>query len=165
MENRKNNITMIAAVGRNNEIGKNNKLIWHISEDLKYFKEQTMNKPIVMGLKTFKSLPNLLSGREHLVLTHQQMYIPNVTVFTNKEDILKYAKNLEKEVMVIGGSSIYYQFMDYADKILLTKIDREDKDADSYFPLIDEKEWDIRKIADLEENNIKYKRLEYKRKV
>ena len=67
------NVTMIAAVGKNLELGKDNKLLWHLPEDLQFFKEQTMGKPIIMGKKTLDSLPRLLPGRLHLVLTHQQL--------------------------------------------------------------------------------------------
>ena len=75
------NITIIAAIGRNRELGKNNDLIWHFREDMKFFKEQTMGKPIVMGYKTLESLPKLLPGRKHIVLTSRNLELdPSIVI-------------------------------------------------------------------------------------
>ena len=93
------NITMIAAIGKNRELGKNNDLIWHLKEDMKFFKDQTMGKPIVMGRKTFESLPKLLPGRKHIILTKQKLDVPEeVLLFHNKEDVLDYIKSYQEEV-------------------------------------------------------------------
>ena len=83
------NISMIAAVGKNLEIGKNNQLIWHIKEDMKFFREQTMGKPIIMGRKTLESLSKLLPGRKHIVLTRQNLELdPQIMVVHSKEELL-----------------------------------------------------------------------------
>ena len=159
------NITMIAAIGKNRELGKNNDLIWHLKEDMKFFKDQTMGKPIVMGRKTFESLPKLLPGRKHIILTKQKLDVPEeVLLFHNKEDVLDYIKSYQEEVMIIGGASIYKEFLEDSNKLVLTEIDDEDKTADTYFPYFDKEEWLKEELSTEEENNIKYKHIIYTRK-
>lgn len=159
------NITMIAAIGKNRELGKNNDLIWHLKEDMKFFKDQTMGKPIVMGRKTFESLPKLLPGRKHIILTKQKLDVPEeVLLFHNKEDVLDYIKSYQEEVMIIGGASIYKEFLEDSNKLVLTEIDDEDKTADTYFPYFDKNEWLKEELSTEEENNIKYKHIIYTRK-
>lgn len=159
------NITMIAAIGKNRELGKNNDLIWRLKEDMKFFKDQTMGKPIVMGRKTFESLPKLLPGRKHIILTKQKLDVPEeVLLFHNKEDVLDYIKSYQEEVMIIGGASIYKEFLEDSNKLVLTEIDDEDKTADTYFPYFDKEEWLKEELSNEEENNIKYKHMIYTRK-
>jgi dihydrofolate reductase len=158
------NLTLIAAIGKNNELGKNNDLIWHLHEDMKFFKENTMGKPIVMGKKTLDSLPKLLPGRKHLVLTHQDIQIEGVLTFKSKEELLNYLDSYEDEVMVIGGASVYEEFLENADRMLLTEIDAECNDADKYFPSFNKEEWEQKVLCGHLEKGISYKHLEYKRK-
>ena len=129
------NITLIAAIGKNGELGKDNTLIWKLKEDMRFFKENTMGKPILMGINTLYSLPRLLPGRKHIVLTHQDISIEGVKVYHDKQELLDYIASLPQEVMVIGGASIYSQFINYADTMLLTEIDAEEK-ADVYFDIV-----------------------------
>jgi len=158
------NITMIAAIGKNNELGKNNQLIWHLKEDLKFFRDQTINKPIVMGIKTFESLPGLLPKRKHIVLTRRDIDLgPEVDVFHSIDELLNSIKEYE-EVMIIGGASIYKQFLEYADKLILTEIEAEDSSADAYFPTFNHDEWNAKLIAEKTEGSISYKHLVYTRK-
>ena len=97
------NITMIAAIGKNYELGKNNQLLWHLKGDMKFFKEMTMHKPIIMGRKTLESLPGLLPGRKHLVLTSQNLDLPDqVLVFHSLSSLLNYISRYPDEVLVIG---------------------------------------------------------------
>lgn len=158
------NLTMIAAVGQNNELGKDNKLLWYLPEDLRFFKEQTMSKPIVMGKNTLDSLPRLLPGRKHLVLTHQEIE-PNdqIMVFHNIQSLVDYIETLEEEVMVIGGAQIYKQLLDLSDKMLLTEI-AATKEADSYFPHFDKTEWESVELCKHKHNDISYKHMVYTRK-
>ena len=156
------NITMIAAVGKNLELGKDNGLIWHLKGDLKFFKEQTMGKPIVMGYKTFESLPKLLPGRKHIILTRRSIEIPSVLIVHSIDELLEKVLNME-EVMIIGGASIYEQMLTYSEKIILTEIDAE-ADADVYFPMFDKEGWDSNIIGRGEDNSITYKHLVYTRK-
>jgi dihydrofolate reductase len=156
------NITLIAAVGKNGELGKDNTLIWHLKEDMKFFKENTMGKPIVMGMNTLKSLPRLLPGREHIVLTHQDVEIEGVRIYHDINDALSYIESLPKEVMVIGGASIYKEFLQYANTMLLTEIDAEAK-ADVYFPTFDRTEWDREVISKITNEVVPYKHVRYNR--
>ena len=161
------NVTIIAAIGKNNELGKNNDLIWRFKEDMDFFKEQTMGKPMAMGYKTFYSLREgkPLPGRKHIVLTSRNIEENDQIVLVRSlEELLKYIEEYKDEVMIIGGASIYKSMLDYADKLVLTEIDAEDKEADAYFPEFDRKEWNSEELSSHEENNIKYKHLVYTRK-
>lgn len=157
------NLTIIAALGKNNELGINNNLIWHLPKDLKFFKKNTMNKYILMGKKTLDSLPRVLKDRKYLVLTHQNIIDNNIKTFKSKEELLIFLKELKEEVMVIGGASIYNQMMPYTSKMLLTEIDSSAR-ADAFFPEIDLSLWNKELIDEQEENNIKYKHYCYTRK-
>ena len=161
------NVTMIAAIGKNNELGKNNDLIWRFKEDLNFFKEQTMGKPMAMGYKTFYSLRGgkPLPGRKHIVLTSRNLEEnPQIKIVRSLEELIDYIKEFGNEVMIIGGASIYKSMIDYADKLVLTEIDAEDKEADAYFPKFNKDEWNSEELSSHEENNIKYKHLVYTRK-
>lgn len=159
------NLTLIAAIGKNGEIGKNNDLIWHLKEDLKFFRKNTINKQIVMGRKTLESLPKLLPKRKHLVLTHQDLDIEGVKTFKSKEELLEYLKEYDEEIMIIGGASIYSEFIDLANRMLLTEIDAEYLEADKFFPEYNKEEWKYEILDTNEENNIEYKHIEYVRKL
>ncbi len=101
-------INIIAAVGRNLELGKDNKLIWHIDEDLKYFKEMTIGKTVVMGENTYYSIGKALPCRDNVVLSFNRKNIPGVLVLNNYKDVFKL--NCD-EVFIIGGASIYDTFL------------------------------------------------------
>lgn len=158
------NITMIAAIGPNNELGKDNKLLWDLPEDLRFFRQQTMGKPIIMGKRTLDSLPRLLPGRLHLVLTHQELE-PNdqIKVFRDVDSLLEFVETLEQEVMVIGGAQVYKQMLDLSDKMLLTEVEAH-AEADVFFPTFDKNDWDCTELSRHEEGDIKYKHLVYTRK-
>ena len=131
-------LSISVAVAKNNVIGKNNDLPWHISEDLKRFKIITSNKKMIMGRKAFESLPGILPNREHIIITRNK----NFKVDSNKVAVVhdlnslieKYSK-CEDEIFVIGGAEIYKQFLPYAQKIYLTQID-ETFEGDTYWPEI-----------------------------
>ena len=156
-------ISIIAAIGKNNELGVNNNLIWHIPEDLKFFKEKTMNKIIVMGYKTYKSLPKLLPGRRHVVLTHHIIDNDEVKVFSKIDDLIIYLNNMDEEVFVIGGASLYREFIDKVDRLYLTEIDEVYEDADVYFPEFDKNKYKRRVLRKSSYNDIEYKFVEYNR--
>ena len=160
-----NNLILIGAIGKNRELGKDNKLIWYLPGDLKFFKENTINHPIVMGYNTFISLPKLLAKRKHIVLTTRDITFPEgVEVFHNKESVLDYIKTLNKDVYIIGGASIYKEFINECDRMLLTEIDKTDKDADVYFPEFNQNDWNKTIISAHEYKDISYKHILYKRK-
>lgn len=128
-------ISMIAAVGKNLELGKNNDLIWHFKEDMKFFKETTMGHPVIMGRKTFESLPKALPGRKNIVISANPEYkADGAEVVTSVEEAIKLAKTEDTDAFVIGGGRIYTEFLPYADNLYLTEINAECPDAETYFP-------------------------------
>lgn len=136
------NATLIVAAGEDNAIGKDNDLIWHLSDDLKRFKSLTNGHHIIMGRKTFESFPKPLPNRTHIVITRQDNYqVPEgVIVVNNLEDAFDAARS-DKQPFVIGGGEIYKQAMPFADKIELTRVHESFKDADTFFPEVDESVW------------------------
>lgn len=159
-----NNITLIAALGKNRELGLDNNLIWKIPEDLKFFRENTMGKYIVMGMNTLNSLPKLLPGRKHIVLTSKDIELdPKIRVVHSIDELLEYINSIDEEVMVIGGASIYKQMIEYANKMILTEIDDESK-ADVYFPEYSLDDWDREIISNHKYNDIEYNHVVYVRK-
>ena len=156
-------ISIIAAVGKNNEIGKNNELIWHIKEDLQNFKNLTMNKYIVMGANTYASLPKRLEGRKYIVLSKHLKEIENGLVFNDFETLLEFINKQNEEIMIIGGSSIYKLFIPYADKLYLTEIDST-SDADTYFPDFDKRKYKYNILKENSDNELKYKFVIYEKK-
>lgn len=138
-------ISLIVAIAQNNVIGGDNKLLWHISDDLKRFKKITSGNTIVMGRKTFESLPRVLPNRKHIILTRDKNYTvdnPSVEVIHNINDIINNFKNSPVEVFIIGGGQIYNEFLPYADKLYLTKV-LKDFEGDTSFPHVDENEWSV----------------------
>ena len=159
-----NKITLIAAIGKNRELGYNNDLIWKIPEDLKFFKDNTMGKYIVMGMNTFNSLPKLLPGRKHIVLTSKNVDLgEKVLIIHGINELVQYVDTMDSEVMIIGGASIYSQMIEYADRMLLTEIDDE-ATADVYFPEFSMEDWDRELISSHNYNDIEYSHVEYTRK-
>jgi len=137
-----NHLSIIVAIGQNNEIGKDNDLLWYISDDLKRFKKITTGNTIVMGRKTFDSLPKgALPNRRNIVLSKQNLKIENAEVFHNIEEIIDATKN-EEQVFIIGGASLYTTFIDKVDTLYLTKVDAS-LDADVFFPKFDWNDWNI----------------------
>jgi len=135
-------ISIIVAASLNNAIGKNNDLIYRVSNDLKRFKELTTGHTIIMGRKTFESLPKgALPNRRNIVLSRQKgITYPGTEVFESLDEALNHC-NDDEEIFIIGGESIYRQAMDRADKLYLTRIEDIAEDADAYFPAINEEEW------------------------
>ncbi len=140
-----NNIYMIVATDKNNAIGYKNDLLCHIPEDLKYFKDITKGNTIVVGSNTYLSFPKRpLPDRFNIILSTSLVEKgDNIIVYKNIDSILDYAKSHENEkIFICGGESIYRQFLDYASKLYITKIDKEFM-ADTYFPNLDEKAWSL----------------------
>jgi len=158
-------ISIIAAIGKNNELGKNNGLIWHIPEDLKYFKSVTTGNIIVMGMKTFESIGGPLPNRHNIVITRSKKPIEGVEICNNPNDIIDNYYDNDNKIYIIGGESIYRLFYDYANEMHLTEIDLEDKNADVYFPTFDKNDWNIEEIINNMDKSIPYKTLIYRRKV
>lgn len=134
-------LSIIVAIAKNYAIGKDNKLLWHLPEDLKRFKELTTGHTIIMGSRTFESLGRVLPNRKHIVLTDKEEACDSdqVEFIYSMDDIKKYEDD-DEENFVIGGASMYRQLMPYCNKMYVTEIDKE-FDGDVFFPEIDKEEW------------------------
>ena len=135
-------IAIIAAVGADNAIGAAGNLAFHISADLKHFKNLTVGKPVIMGRKTFESLPNgPLPRRRNIVITRNSDYnYPGVETASSLKDAVELIYDAP-EAMIIGGAEIYRQALPLADKLYITQIDATRSDADTFFPDINPEEW------------------------
>ena len=140
-------ISLIVCMAKNQVIGKDNKMPWHLPEDLQYFKRKTLGKPMIMGRKTFDSLGKPLPGRSHIVISHQKIKSEHPEVFyvVDMPSALKLSKqiavdNQVNEVMIIGGAQIYAIALNYVDRMYITKVDKI-IDGDTFFPLIDWSLW------------------------
>lgn len=154
-------ISIIAAVGKNLELGKDNNLIWHLKKDLQNFKNLTMGKKIVMGTNTYNSLPKKLEGRDYVILSTSLKDIADL-IYNDLESLLEYLKSLDEEVMIIGGASIYKKFLPFANKLYLTEIDAT-TEADVYFPNFDKSNYTKEIIEDVTDEDIKYSFVMYER--
>jgi dihydrofolate reductase len=157
-------ISMIAAVARNLAIGKNNQLLWHIPEDLKRFKELTRNHAVIMGSRTFESLGRPLPQRTNIVIAKDKNYKAAgcVVVHSLDDAISEAAKTESSEIFIIGGGSIYAQFLPMADKLYITKVDK-DFDADTFFPPYEDQFKKITFQQEGEHEGLKYTFLELER--
>ncbi|EDP72350.1 dihydrofolate reductase [Flavobacteriales bacterium ALC-1] len=137
-----NELTIIVAAGEKNAIGKDNDLIWHLSDDLKRFKKLTNGHHIIMGRKTFESFPKPLPNRIHIVITRQSDYnVPDGVIVVNSlEDALDAARK-DNQPFIIGGGEIYKQSINRVDKLEITRVHSTFEDADTFFPKIDTSIW------------------------
>ena len=167
-------LSLIVAVAQNNAIGRNNELLWHISEDLKYFKSTTTGHPVIMGRKTYESIGRPLPGRRNIVLTRGTLEIPPVKnpqttsmeVVNSLDEVYAIAQG-DEEFFVMGGGMLYNETFGKEDFLYLTRIYAEAENADTFFPEVDEMEWDVVRESQLlhdEENDIDFKFIVYKRR-
>ena len=135
-------VTMIAAAGENNALGKDNDLVWHLPDDFRRFKTLTTGHYIIMGRKTFESFPQPLPNRTHVVITRQKDYHPEGAVMVHSlEEALKVAQE-DPQPFIIGGGEIFDLGMDVTDKIELTRVHGK-FEADAFFPELDLEKWDL----------------------
>ena len=160
-------ISIIVAASEDWGIGKDNELLWHISEDLKRFKKLTFGNTVIMGKKTWESLPRRpLPGRKNIVLTDdpQEVIDSSITAYSIKDALSKSEKN--EEIFIIGGGSIYRQFMPIADRLYITHVHKK-APADIYFPEIDLSIWEVVEKEEFrasENNSIPYTYTVYEKK-
>ena len=152
-------INIIAAVGKNYELGLNNKLLWNIPNDLKYFKKITTGKTVVMGRKTYESIEKPLQKKKNIVLTRQNIKIENVEIINDYKKVLE----MNEDIFIIGGEQIYKVFLPYAANIYLTEIN-ESKEADSYFPKFNKNLYTKEIIKEEKYNDLEYKFVIYRKK-
>lgn len=155
-----NKFSIIVAMSENNVIGLNNSLPWHLSDDLKRFKEITTGHQIVMGRKTYESIGRPLPNRDNFVLTRNaKLQIDGINVIKSLNDI----PSSDKKTFIIGGGEIYAQLINSCDELLVTKIHCE-IDGDAYFPIIDLSVWSlINQSEKFTENDLEYSYLTYRK--
>ena len=141
--------SIIVAIGKNREIGKGNKLLWHIPEDLKNFKEITTGKTVIMGRKTFESIGRPLPNRKNIVLSKngdkESFEQKGIELYQNLENLIADYKNSEEEIFIIGGEQMYREFMQkgLVRRLYISYIEFSDSEVDAYFPEIDYNSWRI----------------------
>ncbi|OGI62552.1 hypothetical protein A2818_02345 [Candidatus Nomurabacteria bacterium RIFCSPHIGHO2_01_FULL_40_12] len=130
-------ISLIAAIGKNKELGKGNDLLWKLPADMQYFIKKTSGHPVIMGRKTFESIGRILLKRRNVVITRDQNYKKEgVEIVHSLEQALELFPNKDEEIFIIGGAEIYKQVISIADRLYITHIEAEDKNADTFFPEI-----------------------------
>lgn len=160
-------LSLIVAMADNRVIGRDNRLPWHLPADLKHFKERTMNKPIIMGRKTFESLPKVLPGRQHIVISRNSEYpLPENCYLAH--DLVAAVRQAEAlsdnengEAVVIGGGEIYRQALDLVDVLYVTEVHTQ-VEGDARFPEIDKAIWRQAERAD-HEGDLPYSFVTYTR--
>lgn len=166
------NLSIVAAIGKNNELGLDNRLIWKIYEDLCFYRKITIHKNIIMGRKTFESMPyKALEERTPIVLSSRNLgSYYDIASYNDIIELLKYVEaNPNEEFVVVGGAMVYEDMMPFVDTMYLTEID-DYADADTFFPNIDMEEWDVEQIYSCDErdytdiNKVPYVRNKYVRK-
>ena len=154
--------SLIAAIGEERELGKEGKLLFHIKEDMKFFKETTMGHKVVMGRKTWESLPSKLPGRENIVISRHE--VPGADLWIS--DIPKFIEeneNTDEEIFIIGGGMVYFEFLKHAKKLYLTEVAKK-READAYFPEFDKNEYERQVIKKGKENDLAFSISVYTRK-
>lgn len=170
---------IIVAIADNNAIGKDNALLWHISEDLKFFKRTTMGCPVIMGRKTFESIGRPLPKRTNIVVSRSGYEAPEgVVVVSSLDEAFDFAGNSSvlsgeveqspSKVFVIGGGQIYAQALQQVDRLIVTHVHTVIEDADTFFPAIDPSVWSVAERSELftdPETGYTFEFVEYKRGV
>ena len=159
---------IIVAIADNNAIGRDNELLWHISEDLRFFKRQTLGWPVIMGRKTFESIGRALPGRVNIVISRNFATGEDVAVVGSLEAAFEVAQstNLEK-CYVMGGGQIYAQVLDQADRLVVTHVHTVIEDADTFFPQIDPSVWEAVSRSELftdEQTGYTFEFVEYEKR-
>ena len=158
---------IIVAIADNNAIGRDNALLWHISEDLRFFRRTTVGSPVIMGRKTFESIGRALPSRVNIVVSRGFNTAEEVAVCSSLDDAFKIAEetNLEK-CFVIGGGQIYAQALPLVDRLVVTHVHTTIEDADTFFPPIDPAVWQVVQRSELftdEETGYTFEFVEYHR--
>ena len=163
------NLGLIVAVGESKEIGSKNNLIWRIKEDLDFFKNVTMDSYIIMGRKTYESIPKNLLGRKYIVLSQDKYFNLETPKIINRsiDETLEFvSEKKESNFWVIGGGIIYAKFLPYVFSMHITKIHNINSEADTFFPEFNENEWQENRGEELycPENNVNYRHTLYLKK-
>lgn len=136
-------VTIVVAMGLQNEIGFNNELLWHLPKDLKHFKNLTSGHPIIMGRKTYESIGKPLPNRTNIVISRKKNWFEEgILIVGSIKEAVKFARKIDENIFIIGGGTIYEQTLDLADRLEVTLVKAE-LEADTYFPKIDSKIWKL----------------------
>ncbi len=138
-------VSIIVAMGNNRSIGKDNQLLWHLPKDLQYFKKLTSGKPIIMGRKTFESLPGILPNRKHYIVSRNENYSAeneSVKVYPSIKNAIEKAQKESEEIFIIGGGTVYEQSINQADRLYITQV-FANLEADTFFPEIPENTFEL----------------------
>lgn len=157
--------SLIAAVGKNLELGQDNQLIFHIKEDMAFFKQTTMGHPVLMGRKTWESIGRPLAGRQNLVVSRHALDLPDGVELVS--DLPKFIANhsaTDKEIFVIGGAQLYTQTLPFAKTLYLTEVEATAKDADTFFPSFDGAKFNRTVLGGGTSRNLQYHFIKYERK-
>ena len=156
-------IFLIAAVDKNLAIGKDGKIPWHIKEDLQYFQKNTLNTAMIMGRSTFESIGKPLPNRQNIVMTRSPANREGVIEVLDSTTAIKEAKKASSKISIIGGESIYKEFLPLASKLLITEINITVEGADTFFPAWNKQKWTEKSRINSIENGIEYSFVEYLR--
>lgn len=154
--------SIIAAIGKNRELGKNNQLIFHIKEDMKFFRNTTDGHKIVMGRKTWESLPDKLKNRENIVISRHPVEGADYTI-TDLDSFIAQNQDTEEEIFIIGGGMVYATFLNHAKNLYLTEVDTS-ADADTFFPKFDKSAYTKTIIKKGSQNDLTYTFAKYIKK-
>lgn len=137
--------TIITSVGNNGEIGKDNSLLWNLPEDLLFLRQTTMNSKVVVGRKTFESIPRKLENREWYIVTGNTNFkVEGAIIINDLDSFIQENKDTDEEIFIIGGRTIYKFFLPYVKKMYITKVKKTFSNANRFFPLFDKSEWNER---------------------
>lgn len=159
--------TLIACVGKNLELGRENNLIFHIKDDMKFFSSTTKNHKVLMGYKTWQSIGRPLKNRENFVLSrHDRDFPPEVTQVRDLSKFIADNSDSPEEIFIIGGAAVYEQLLPFAKTLYLTEVDAEDKTADAFFPSFDSEKFErtVLKSTTDPDSKLKYAIVKYTRK-
>lgn len=152
--------SLIAAIGKNREIGKNGSLIFHIKEDLEFFRNTTLNHKVVMGRKTWESLPRKLKNRENIVISHRDFSGPDLIIHDIK-DFIKENQSTPEEIFIIGGGQIYSEFLPMAKNLYLTEVEATDPAATTFFPGFNQQDYSREVLKKNTSDNLSYSIVKY----
>lgn len=157
------NLAMIACVGQDGGLGKDNDLLWRFPEDQKFFRQTTTGSIVVMGSKTFASIGRALPGRENIVLSRHEVAQDGVKTFSNKPELDQYLAQAAGQKFIIGGASLYEAYLSEAETIYLTEVEAK-KPADVFFPDFDRSAYKTEVLQTGEVEGVKYRMIKYSKK-
>ena len=158
-------IILIVSVSRDGVIGKEGGIPWNLKEDLKFFREKTSNSPVIMGRATYESIGKPLPNRLNIVMTRSTKYIEGIEKVTTVKKAIDAASEYKNsnEIYVIGGENIYKEFLPIANRMLITEVELEIPEGDTFFPAWDKNEWKEKSRDNRKEKGIKFSFVDYQR--